>query len=71
MNIIKKLLFELLVNTKKEFQIAETPLFRAYKMLKNRYGGPKEFDIRTYIEQLSRINLEDLKQLRNFVNNTL
>lgn len=54
-------MFELLVNTKKELQIAETPLFRAYKMLKNRYGGPKDFDIRTYKQLLSRINLDDLK----------
>ncbi|PHM16437.1 MAG: hypothetical protein CJD30_11580 [Sulfuricurvum sp. PD_MW2] len=62
MNIIKKLLFELLVNTKKELQIAETPLFRAYKMLKNRYGGPEKFDIRTYKQLLSRINFDDLKE---------
>lgn len=61
-------MFELLVNTKKELQIAETPLFRAYKMLKNRYGGPDEFDIRTYKQLLSRIDLYELKDFLHCCN---
>lgn len=60
-------MFELFVNTKKELQIAETPLFRAYKMLKNRYGGPKDFDIRTYKEILSRIDLDNMEELYDFI----
>lgn len=54
-------MFELFVNTKKELQIAETPLFRAFKMVKNHYGGPEDFDIRTYKQLLSRMSLDKLK----------
>ena len=40
--IIKKLGFELLVTTKKELQIAETPLFKSSKILNFSFGTPKE-----------------------------
>jgi hypothetical protein len=38
--IIKKLLFELLVTTKKELQIKESPILKSSKMLNLLFGTP-------------------------------
>ncbi len=38
--IIKKLLFELFITTKKELQIEDSPIFKSSKMLKNLIGTP-------------------------------
>lgn len=62
-------MLELSVDNKKELQIAESPIFESSKMLKISFGTPGNFDIRTYKEILSRINLDDLKKLENYVNN--
>jgi hypothetical protein len=40
--IIKKLLFELFITTKKELQIRENPLFESSKMLHFAFGTPTE-----------------------------
>ena len=64
--IIRKLMFELSIDTKKELQIAETPLFKSSKMLNFSFGTTKEFDIRTYLAEMSKINLEELKEFYEF-----
>lgn len=65
--IIRNLMLELFINNKKELQIAETPLFGSSKFLKIAFGTPKNLDIRTYKEKLSRINLENLKAFAKFI----
>lgn len=65
--IIRNLMLELFINNKKELQIAETPLFESSKLLKIAFGTPQNFNIRTYKEKLSRINLEDLKAFTKFI----
>jgi hypothetical protein len=62
-------MFELFIDNKKELQIAETPLFKSSKLLKNRFGGAKEFDVRTFKKNLSRIDLGELRELYKFVKN--
>ncbi len=59
--IIRNLMFELFVNNKKELQIAETPLLESSKNLKIAFGTPERFCIRTFKNQLSRIDLDELK----------
>lgn len=65
--IIKNLMIELLVNTKKELQIAETPLFESSKMLNFSFGTPENFDIRTFKKYLSMIDLDKLKEFYEFI----
>jgi hypothetical protein len=60
-------MLELVVNNKKELQIAESPLFEVLKILNFMFGTPKNNDIRTYKEKLSMINLEDLKAFAKFI----
>ena len=60
-------MLELVVNNKKELQIAESPLFEVLKILNFFFGTPQNIDIRTYKEKLSRINLEDLKAFTKFI----
>ena len=42
LEVIKKLMLELCLNTKKELQIEDTPLFKSSKMLNFYYGNPTE-----------------------------
>jgi hypothetical protein len=41
-NIIRNLMLELFINTKKELQIEDSPLFKSSQMLKNYVGTPTE-----------------------------
>ena len=43
--LIKNYLFELFIDTKKDLQIAETPLFKGLKYLNLYFGTPEEFDV--------------------------
>lgn len=61
-------MIELLVNTKKELQIAKTPLFESSKMLNFSFGTPENFDIRTFKTHLSMIELDKLKEFYLFMN---
>lgn len=65
--IIKKLMFELSVSTKKELQIAESDLFESSKMLNISNGVPDGFDIRTFKYHLSKIDLEEMKEFHKFI----
>lgn len=67
MYIIRQLMLELVVNNKKELQIAESPLFEVLKILNFMFGTPKNFDIRTYKEKLSIIDLVTLKEFCEFI----
>ena len=67
--IIKKLMFELSIDNKKRLQIAENQLFKSLKYLNTAFGGAKGFDVWTFKENLSMINLEDLRDLYRFVKN--
>lgn len=69
--IIRKLMIELLVDTKKELQIAETPLLKSSKILNFSSGTPEKFDIRTYLKELSMIDLEELKSFSSFIKKVL
>ncbi|MCX6077233.1 MAG: hypothetical protein NTW78_10185 [Campylobacterales bacterium] len=60
-------MLELFLNNKKELQIAETPLFKSSKMLKISFGTPEKFDIRTFKKELSRLNIEDLREFHKFI----
>ena len=61
--IIKKLGFELLVTTKKELQITETPLFKSSKILNFLSGATNKIDIRTLLIELSKIDVDELKNI--------
>ncbi len=65
--IIKNLMFELSVSTKKELQIAESDLFESSKMLTLYNGVPNGFDIRTFKYHLSKIDLEEMKEFHKFI----
>ena len=65
--IIRKLMFELFIDNKKRLHIAENQLFENLKNLKIAFGGTKEFDVRIYKENLSRIDLEELREFYKFV----
>ena len=67
--IAKKLMFELSIDNKKRLQIAESHLFKSLKYLNTAFGGAKGFDVWTFKENLSMINLEDLRDLYRFVKN--
>ena len=60
-------MLELVVNNKKELQIAESPLFEVLKILNFMFGTPQNIDIRTYKEKLSRIDLVTLKEFCEFI----
>jgi hypothetical protein len=60
-------MIELLVNTKKELQIAETPLLKSSKMLNFSFGNPESFDIRTFKKYLSMIDLETLNLFYKYI----
>jgi len=64
-------MIELLVDTKKELQIAETPLLKSSKILNFSSGTPEKFDIRTYLKELSMIDLEELKSFSSFIKKVL
>jgi len=57
--LIKNYLFELFINTKKELQIEETPLFKSSKMLNISFGTPTASDIWTYIKHYDSITNKD------------
>lgn len=65
--IIKKLMFELSIDNKKRLQIAENWLFKSLKSLKVTFGGAKEFDIRTLKENLSMVDLKELREFLSFI----
>lgn len=65
--IIKKLMFELSIDNKKRLQIAENWLFKSLKSLKVTFGGAKEFNVRTFKENLSMVDLEELREFYKFV----
>lgn len=65
--IAKKLMFELKIDNKKRLQIAENWLFENLKMLKIAFGGAEEFDIRTFKENLSMVDLEELREFLSFI----
>ena len=65
--IIKKLMFELSIDNKKRLQIAENQLFETLKILKIAFGTTNGFDVWTFKENLSRVNLEDLIEFYEFV----
>ena len=67
--IAKKLMFELSIDSKKRLQIDENHLFKTLRNLKATFGGAKGFDVWTFKENLSMINLEDLRDLYRFVKN--
>lgn len=60
-------MIELLVNTKKELQIAETPLLKSSKMLNFSFGNLENFDIRTFKKHLSMIDLETLNLFYKYI----
>lgn len=60
-------MIELSVNTKKELQIAETPLLKSSKMLNFSFGTPVNFDIRTFKKYLSMIDLETLNLFYKYI----
>jgi len=65
--IIKKLMFELSIDNKKRLQIAENWLFKSLKSLKVTFGGAKEFNVRTFKENLSMVDLEELREFYKLV----
>lgn len=65
--IIKKLMFELLIDNKKRLQIAENHLFKSLNCLKVLFGGAKGFDIWTFKENLSSVDLGDLREFYEFI----
>ena len=65
--IIKKLMFELSIDKEKRLQIAENQLFETLKILKIAFGTTNGFDVWTFKENLSRVNLEDLIEFYEFV----
>jgi len=67
--IIKNLMLELFVGTKKELQIEESPLLRSSKFLKILYGSPNSSNIRTFKRQLSMIDFKKLKKFHKFIKN--
>jgi hypothetical protein len=69
--IIKKLGIELFVSTKKELQIAETPLLKCSKMLNLSFGIPERLDIRTYLKYLSMIEFNWVEELFLFNKNII
>jgi hypothetical protein len=60
-------MLELFINNKKELQIVENPLFETLKFLKIIYGSPTETNIRTFKDNLSKIDLDDLEKFYMFV----
>lgn len=67
--IIKKLMFELSIDNKKRLQIAENQLFKSLKYLNTAFGGAKGFDVWTFKENLSKVDLNDLREFYEFVKN--
>ena len=65
--IAKKLMFELSIDSKKRLQIAESHLFKSLNCLKVPFGGAKGFDVWTFKENLSRIDLDELREFNGFV----
>ena len=65
--IIKNLMLELFIDTKKELQIQESPLFKSSEMLNFFIGNPKDFDIRTFKKYLSMIDFEELREFYKFI----
>lgn len=61
-------MLELSVDNKKELQIAESPILESSKMLKFSFGTPENFNIRTYKDILSRIDIEELKKVKKILN---
>lgn len=60
-------MLELFVDSKKELRIEESPLFKSSEILKNSFGTPKQFDIRTYKKYLSMVELEDLIEFQKII----
>jgi len=56
---------ELFIDSKKDLQIEESPLFKSLKYLNFSYGTLEGFDVRTYKEYLKKINLRMLIELNN------
>jgi len=65
--IIKKLMFELLIDKEKRLQIAENQLFKNLKILKITFGTTNGFDVWTFKENLSKIDLDELREFYKFV----
>lgn len=60
-------MLELFVNSKKELQVAESPLSKSSKILKISFGTTERFNIGTFKEYLSMIDFSELKEFKNFV----
>ena len=60
-------MFELLIDNKKRLQIAENHLFKSLNCLKVLFGGAKGFDIWTFKENLSSVDLGDLREFYEFI----
>lgn len=60
-------MLELFISTKKSLTIRKTPLLESLNILNFSYGNPKDFDIRTFKDNLSRINLDELKEFYDFI----
>lgn len=60
-------MLELFIDTKKELQIQESPLFKSSEMLNFFIGNPKDFDIRTFKKYLSMIDFEELREFYKFI----
>jgi len=69
--IIKKLMFELFVDSKKSLAIGKSPLFLSSEVLNISFGIPEKLDIRTLKEYLSSVDLEGLKDFRKFIKKVL
>ena len=69
--IAKKLMFELSIDNKKRLQIAESHLFKSLNCLKVPFGGAKGFDVWTFKENLSKIDLDELREFYKFIKNKL
>ena len=67
--IAKKLMFELSIDSKKRLQIAENQLFKTLKILEIAFGITKGFDVWTFKENLSRVDLDELREFYEFVKN--
>ena len=62
-------MFELSIDNKKRLQIAENQLFKSLKYLNTAFGGAKGFDVWTFKLNLSKIDLDELREFYKFIKN--
>lgn len=60
-------MLELFIDNKKSLTIRKSPILKSSEMLKISFGTPENFNIRIYLRELSRIDLEELKEFYEFI----